>query len=101
MSSEPSLDVMNIGLIVSTLGWSVARISIKVSAMVLTAAEFLGTVLTIPVIAGDESLGCTRTVRPAEMQRHIQTDDSSWRLQDVSTLSGNAKEPWQSEKPVG
>ncbi len=69
--------------------------------MVLTVAGFLGTVQTIPVVAGDESPACTLTMLPAEMQRHIHTNYSSWRLQDVSTLSANAKERWQSEKPVG
>jgi hypothetical protein len=76
------------------------RNSLKVSAIVLAIAGFLGTVLTIPVVAGDESGGCTLTRLPAEMQRHIQTNYSSWRLQDVSSLSATAKERWQSEKPV-
>lgn len=68
--------------------------------MVFAIAGLLGTVPTIPVAAGDESRGCTLTLLPAEMQRHIQTNYSSWRLQDVSDLSANAKERWQSEKPV-
>jgi hypothetical protein len=69
--------------------------------MVLMIVGFVGTALTIPVIAEGQTRGCTLTVLPAEMQRHIQTNYSSWRLQDVSNLSPNAKERWQSEKPLG
>jgi len=68
--------------------------------MVFAIAGLLCTVPTIPVAAGDESRGCTLTQLPAEMQRHIQTKYSSWRLQDVSDLAANAKERWESEKPV-
>ena len=68
--------------------------------MVFAITGLLRTVPTIPVAAGDESRGCTLTLLPAEMQRHIQANYSSWRLQDVSDLSANAKEHWQAEKPV-
>jgi len=68
--------------------------------MVFAIAGILSAVPTIPVAAGDGSRACTLTLLPAEMQRHIQTNYSSWRLQDVSDLSANAKERWQSEKPV-
>ncbi len=76
------------------------RNSLKVSAMVFAIAGCFGTILTTPVAAEAESLVCTLTLLPTEMQRLIQINYSSWRLQDVSNLSANAKERWQSEKPL-
>ena len=68
--------------------------------MVFAIAGCFGTILTTPFAAEAESLVCTQTLLPTEMQRLIQINYSSWRLQDVSNLSANAKERWQSEKPL-
>jgi hypothetical protein len=73
---------------------------LEVATMAFTIAGFLGTIPPAPVAARNESRACTSAVLPAELQRHIQTDFPSWRPQNVSTLSANAKERWQSEKPL-
>lgn len=76
------------------------RNSVRVLAVGLTVAVFLGTALIVPVVAGDESPTCTLSELPAAMQTYIHVNYPSWRLQDVSNLSANAKERWQSEQPV-
>jgi hypothetical protein len=86
---------------VSTLGRSFVRNSLRALAVGLTVAVFLGAVLINPVVAGDESPVCTMSVLPSEMQKYIHANYSSWQLQDVSSLSASAKERWQSEQPVG
>jgi hypothetical protein len=68
---------------------------LKVAAMTLAIAGLFGTPLTIPVAAGVESHVCTLTLLPTETQSYIQSNFPSWRLQDVSNLSANAKERWQ------
>lgn len=76
------------------------RNSISVSTIVVTIAGLLFTALATPVASEDQSRACTLTMLPPEMQRHIQTNYSSWQVQDVSNLSASAKGRWQSEKPL-
>jgi hypothetical protein len=76
------------------------RNSLKVAALVFAIAGLFDLFVTTAFAAGDETQVCTLTLLPAEMQNHIQTAFSSWRLQEVSNLSANAKERWQSEKPL-
>src|ERR1700730_15083934 len=59
-----------------------------------------GTALTPPLAAEVEPHACTSTLLPPKMQGHIQTNYSSWQVQNISNLSASAKERWQSEKPL-
>jgi hypothetical protein len=73
---------------------------INISAIVFAVAGFFGTAVAAPAVAEGQARACTLNLLPAEMQRQIKNDYSSWRLQDVTNLSANAKERWQSEKPL-
>jgi hypothetical protein len=50
--------------------------------------------------AANEPPVCNLTALPAQLKRHIQTNFRSWRPQNASDLSADAKMRWQSEKPL-
>jgi hypothetical protein len=43
---------------------------------------------------------CSPSTLPAELQDRLKADFVSWKIQDVSNLSRQARERWQSENPV-
>lgn len=43
---------------------------------------------------------CNLTALPLELQQRLKTEFSSWKIQDAGDLKGNAKDRWQSEKPL-
>lgn len=43
---------------------------------------------------------CDLTALPIELQQRLKTEFSSWKIQDASSLTKNARERWQSEKPL-
>lgn len=56
---------------------------------------------TVPLGAQSRRGLCALTRAPAELQSRLQTDFSSWKVQEVANLSAHAKVRWQSEKPLG
>src|SRR5689334_1956117 len=43
---------------------------------------------------------CNLTALPLELQKRLKSEFSSWKIQDTANLTENAKERWQSEKPL-
>ncbi len=55
---------------------------------------------TCPAAAAEKVKPCTLESLPDELQVRLKTEYSSWKIQDVPSLSVKAKARWQSERPL-
>ena len=54
----------------------------------------------LPVSLGHGTSTCDLTALPVQLQQRLKAEFSSWKIQDAESLTKNAKERWQSEKPL-
>jgi|SRR5579862_322702 len=50
--------------------------------------------------AANAMSACNLTALPLELQKRLKSEFSSWKIQDTANLTENAKERWQSERPL-
>src|SRR5580692_3273210 len=73
----------------------------SVPKVVATAiAYFFFPIVSAPQSAGNGPPACSLARLPVELQTRLQAEFASWRLQEISDLSPNAKGRWQAEKPL-
>jgi hypothetical protein len=54
----------------------------------------------LSVCSAHATSACNLTTLPVELQKRLKTNFSSWQIQDTANLTKNAKERWQSERPL-
>jgi hypothetical protein len=67
----------------------------------LCATALLGTAAEMSRSKSPSELpSCARDSLPGDLQSALETSLSSWKIQNVSSLSARANERWQAEKPL-
>lgn len=68
----------------------------------VVASAVLGLLIAIAPRAADQKAPpCSLDTLPAEFHVRLDADFTSWKIQDSSSLSSQAKARWQDEKPLG